>query len=67
MSALDELAAPDFIVFDPDGSERLRGHEPFRAWLRWYLSSFTDAEWTIHEIIAEGDKVVVRYSGRTTY
>lgn len=31
------------------------------------LASFTDAEWTIHDIIEEGDKVVARYSGRTTY
>ena len=35
------------------------------AWLD--LSAFSDREWTVHEVISEGRKVVARYSGWATY
>ncbi len=65
--ALDELLAPNFVSTDPSGSVGARGAEAFKTWLQWYRTSFTDAEWTIHEIIEEGENVVVRYTGLTTY
>ncbi|HEY6411592.1 MAG TPA: nuclear transport factor 2 family protein [Ktedonobacteraceae bacterium] len=67
MATLDELLAPGFVSLDPSGRIGARGPEAFKKWLQWYRSSFIDAEWTIHEMIEEGEKVVVRYSGLTTY
>jgi predicted ester cyclase len=67
LALIDELLAPDFVSYDPSGQVGARGREAFKQWLRWYLASFTDAEWTLHDILEDGEKVVVRYSGLTTY
>lgn len=70
LSAVDELVAPDFVAYGAGSDGRTietRGPSAFREWLRWYLSAFTDREWTVHDVISEGDKVVARYSGWATY
>jgi steroid delta-isomerase-like uncharacterized protein len=66
-SALDELLAPDFVTYDPSGHIGGHGTEAFKTWLQWYLARFTDAQWTLHDMIAEEEKVVVRYSGTPVY
>jgi predicted ester cyclase len=70
LSAVDELVSADFVAYGTGGdgqSIQTRGPDAFREWLRWYISSFTDREWTVHDVISEGDKVVARYSGWATY
>ena len=70
LSAVDELVAADFVAYGAGGDGRTietRGPGAFREWLRWYLAAFTDREWTVHEVISEGEKVVARYSGWSTY
>lgn len=67
LDLLDDLVAPDFIAHAQCGDGATCGREAFKVWLRWYRATFTDAEWTIHDVISSGDKVVVRYSGWTTY
>ncbi len=67
LAAIDEIVAPEFVAHAPGEGPEARGRETFKAWLQRYRASFTDPEWTVHEIIAEGDRVVARYSGRTTY
>jgi predicted ester cyclase len=47
--------------------EDSRGREAFREWLWRYLSAFAEREWTVHEVISEGDTAVARYSGWATY
>ena len=67
LDLLDELAAPTFVTRDP--GDKLGAADPasFKNWLQWYCATFTNQQWTIHEIISAGDKAVVRYSGQTTY
>jgi predicted ester cyclase len=70
LSAVDEVVSADFVAYGTGSHGRTietRGPGAFREWLRWYLSAFTDREWTVHEVISEGDKVVARYSGWVTY
>ncbi|HJQ30408.1 MAG TPA: ester cyclase [Rubrobacter sp.] len=67
LDAVDGLVAPDFVAHGQGGMEDSHGREAFREWLRWYLSTFSDREWTVHEIISEGDRAVARYSGWATY
>jgi predicted ester cyclase len=45
----------------------VHGRETFREWLRWYTSAFADREWTVHDILSEGDKAVALCSGRSVY
>jgi predicted ester cyclase len=66
-AAIDELVREDFIAHGPGGSPDSHGRENFRTWLKWYLTSFTEPEWTVHDVIIEGDKAVARHSGWTTY
>lgn len=70
LTAVEELVTADFASYGTGGDGRTienRGSDAFREWLRWYLSAFSDREWTVHEVISEGNKVVARYSGWATY
>jgi len=67
LDAVDDLIAQNFVAHGQGGMDDARGRETFREWLRWYTSAFVDREWTVHDIISEGDKIVVRCSGRATY
>ena len=62
-----DLVAPDFVAHGQGGMDDVHGRETFRQWLRWYTSAFVDREWMVHDILSEGDKAVVRCSGRATY
>jgi predicted ester cyclase len=67
LDAVDGLVAPDFVAHGQGGSEDAHGREPFREWLRWYTSAFTERAWTLHDVPSEGEKVVARNSGWVTY
>lgn len=67
LAVVDEIVAPDFIAHGQGNDAGACGREAFKEWLHWYRSTFTDAEWTIQQVVGEADKIVVRYSGWTTY
>jgi steroid delta-isomerase-like uncharacterized protein len=67
LAAVDDLVGADFVAHGPGDHAGTHGVEAFKEWLRWYTSAFTDRQWTVHDVISEGDKVVARYSGWTTY
>lgn len=67
LAAVDEICAGDLVVHAPGEDPAVHGVENFKDWLRWYRTAFTDAEWTVHDIIVGGEKVVARASGRVTY
>lgn len=45
----------------------MRGIEEFKRYLATYLAAFPDTSATIEDVIAEGDKVVSRYTVRGTH
>jgi len=59
-----ELTTEDFLYHGPGGTGD-RG--TFLDWLRWYPTAFTDQRAGIDDLIAGGDRVVVRYVVRSTY
>jgi len=63
LAALDELMAADY--FDP--SLQVRGLEAYKQLLTMFLRGFPDWHETIEDIIAEGDKVWVRFKGTGTH
>jgi len=62
-AVLDELIAADY--FDP--SLQVRGLEAYKQLLTMVLKGFPDWHETIEDIIAEGDKVWVRFKDTGTH
>lgn len=66
LAAADELVAEDFVELDPfPGQEQ--GREGLKQVLRMLFAAFPDLQWTIEELIAEGDKVVNRFTWHGTH
>jgi predicted ester cyclase len=45
----------------------MHGLEAYKQFILMYITAFPDARFTIDDIIAEGDTVVVRYTARGTH
>ena len=67
LDLVEEIYASDFVGHDPTMPEDLRGVEGAREFYSMYLGAFPDAEVTIEDQLAEGDKVVTRWTGRGTH
>lgn len=62
---LDELLAPDYRDFG--GTPPREGVEAAKANLRGLLSGFDDVRFGIEDLVAEGDLVAVRWTGRLVH
>jgi steroid delta-isomerase-like uncharacterized protein len=62
---LEAFLAPDCVYHDP--GTPLRGHEGFRRLLTMYRTAFPDAQFTIEDVVAEGDTVAARFTVRGTH
>lgn len=60
-----ELCTPDFVFHM--ASMTIQGLEAYKQFLSMYLTAFPDLHFTIEDIIAEGDTVVVRQTARGTH
>ena len=67
MEVADEVFADRYVSHQPDGSEEERGPEDVTLFLRQYREAFPDLRITIGDQIAEGDRVVTRWSSRGTH
>jgi steroid delta-isomerase-like uncharacterized protein len=65
LGALDRLFTPDALIHDP-GVE-VRGPVALRPAVRDFLAAFPDLRITIEDLIAEGDRLAVRYRGEGTH
>lgn len=63
-SRLGELATETFVGHGPGGTTDRAG---FVAWLHWYPTAFADQRTVIEDVVESGDRVVVRYTTRSTY
>jgi predicted ester cyclase len=69
VAIVDELCTPDFVLHDP-GSPLPAGGVNSREEYKQYLSGFLASlpgQFTIDDMIAEGDKVVTRWTYRSTH
>jgi steroid delta-isomerase-like uncharacterized protein len=66
LAVIDELIAPDFIGHElPPGMPR--GPEGIRQFYAGIRAGLPDLKLTVEDMIAEGDRVVVRWRGRATH
>jgi steroid delta-isomerase-like uncharacterized protein len=63
----EEIYASDFVAHDPTMPEDVRGVEGRKEFYSMYRSAFPDADITVEDQVAEGDKVVTRWTGRGTH
>jgi steroid delta-isomerase-like uncharacterized protein len=62
---LDEFYPPDVVWHMPE--QELRGIEEAKQFVSSFLEAFPDISFSVEDLIAEGDKVVSRYTGRGTH
>jgi steroid delta-isomerase-like uncharacterized protein len=67
LDVADELLAPDYVDHDPAMPEDIHGPEGFKQYVGAYRSAFSDLHVQIEDQIAEGDKVVTRWTGIGTH
>ena len=62
---IEELYPPDFVWHEPD--QDIRGYEQAKQFVSTFLQAFPDITISVEDVIAEGDKVVSRYTIRGTH
>lgn len=66
LDAVDELVTDSYVRHDPNSPE-VRGPEEEKQLIAMYRSAFPDLHFTIEDMVAEGDKVVIRVSISATH
>lgn len=65
---IDEVLSPDWVEHDPNSPEGIgNGVEGARRFAAMYRSAFPDLQITVEDQVAEGDKVVTRWTARGTH
>jgi len=64
-AAFDDRIAPDFVCHTPDGD--FKGLDGYKQLYNVYVTAFPDYHFTIDDVIAEGDKVSLRYTFAGTH
>jgi steroid delta-isomerase-like uncharacterized protein len=64
---IDELVSPDYVGHDPTEPEPIRGPAGIKENLEKYKAGFSDAQVTVDDQFAEGDRVATRWTGRGTH
>jgi predicted ester cyclase len=64
LDVLDEIVTTDCIIYRPEASEPIRGLEAFKQALERILQVYSEFTTTIHDLIAEEDRVACRLSHR---
>src|SRR6266702_1065708 len=62
VAVLDELLSPHFEGFKVEGADHGQNREEFKQTITMVLNAFPDHHQTIHDWIAENDKVVTRWT-----
>jgi len=69
MDAVDELVAADLVRIDPGnpGASGPVGAEGFKLLVAGYRAAFPDIQFTVDDIVAEGDMAVARWTSTGTH
>ena len=66
LAVVNELLATDYVFHHPTGTD-FHGPEEYKQLVSEVRSAFPDIHFTIDDIVAEGDKVVYRWSLSATH
>ena len=62
---IEEFYPPDFVWHEPD--QDLRGYEQAKQFASTFFQAFPDINISVDDVLAEGNKVVTRYTIRGTH
>ncbi|HEX7758728.1 MAG TPA: ester cyclase [Caulobacteraceae bacterium] len=63
----EELVSPDAVFHAPGAPGPLRGPEGYLQLLAMLRGGFPDVQWTLDELVAEGDRLAARFTMRGTH
>jgi predicted ester cyclase len=66
LAVADEVMAANYVFHGPGGVDA-KGPEGFKQYITIYRTAFPDLHCTIDDMVAEGDKVVSRFTLRGTH
>jgi predicted ester cyclase len=66
LDAAEEIYAPDYVGHEPTFGD-IHGVEGAKQFAADFRQAFPDLQTTIEDMVAEGDKVVTRFSSRGTH
>jgi steroid delta-isomerase-like uncharacterized protein len=64
LDLIEEICAPDYVCHEVD--QDIRGPEGVRQFISMLRAAFPDLHVTVEDVIAEGDKIVQRWTGHGT-
>lgn len=67
LELMDQLAAADLAVHYASAAEPVRGLERYKEVYAESAAAFPDAQYRIEDVVAEGDRVVTRWTMRATH
>lgn len=65
--ALDEVLAPNYVRHDPTSLLHEADREQYKQTFTALRRAFPDAHWTLEEMLADGDRVIGRWTFRGTH
>lgn len=67
LAVIDTYIAPDYLRHDPGVPMEIRGPEGIKQLAMMYRSAFPDIHFTAEDLVAEGDRVVARWTVHGTH
>lgn len=67
LDVIDELVGSNYVLRDPGFPETVRGPEGFKQQIQMEREAFPDLTVRVDDRVAEGDKVVTRFTIRGTH
>jgi steroid delta-isomerase-like uncharacterized protein len=66
LAVVDEVLAPNVVMQVP-GAPAIRSREDFRTFVTQLRTGFPDMQWTVKDLVAEGDLVAIHWTFRGTH
>ena len=67
LTVIDQLYSDDCVFHDLGSPEDIHGRDGLKQYARMYRTACPDLQCTVEEIMAEGDKVALRWVSRGTH
>jgi len=67
LAVVDEVYAPNVVQHDPNSPLPVASSEALKMYVAGYRASFPDLAFSIDDLIAEGDRVLWRFTSRGTH